>query len=185
MLSLAQFSGEESELLVSLPYRVGLYVSYVDDEEGDTDDAREMQSLKSCIQAIAALPQERPFAAAVMKETLRLHFEWKRWNKNPYGQICEDAARAISLLKSKADEETVKSYAAALMEIAETVARANGEFSAFDQEDEDKKDGIFSSILKKVAIKFSGMPPEDAGHPMNISASEDSALSRLSSALRI
>lgn len=182
MTSLAHFSAEEAELLISLPYRVGVHMSHIDDEDGEVDDRREMASLKACIQAVAALRNDRPFAAEIMKETLRLQFEWSRWAEKSF-DIFDDAARAVSLLKSKAGEGTARSYAATLMEIATAVARAYGEFSTFDEEE--RQSGILGALLGKIIEGFSELAPEDEGHPMNVSASENEALARLSSALKI
>lgn len=183
MTSLAHFSAEEAELLVSLPYRIGVHMSHIDDEEGEIDDKREMASLESCIRSVAALrQQDRPFVSEVMRETLRLRYEWLRWAENSLA-VYKDAERAISLLKLKAGEKTARSYAASLMEIAAAVARAYGEFSTFAEEE--RKSGIMGALFSKIIEGFSELAPEDEGHPMNVSASENEALARLSAALKV
>ena len=63
MTTLSDFSASELELLVSLPYKVGVYVSHADDEDGEVDDEREMAALESCIKAIASLREDKPFAS--------------------------------------------------------------------------------------------------------------------------
>lgn len=182
MTSLAHFSASEAEILISLPYRIGVFISHADDAEGERDDRREMAALKSCIRAVVDQHRDRPFAAEVMKETLRLEFEWPRWAEKAFA-VHGDAEKAVSLLKSKAGESTARSYAASVMEIAAAVARAHGEFFSGpeDEQDQSALTAFFSRIIGELSV----FTPEDAGHPMNVSASENEALTRLSAALKV
>ena len=182
MTDLSHFSASEFELLVSLPYRAGIFVSFADDLDGEDDDAQELKMLETTLKAIAALHNDKPFLAHIFKETLRLKSEWSRWETKAFN-ISDDARSAISLLKSKAGEGAAKQYRAALMEIATTVAQAYGEFGQFD--DAEKNAGLFGSLVAKVVGGFSGLGDDDKNHPMNVSASEESALSELSAALKV
>jgi hypothetical protein len=181
MTDLSQFSASESELLISLPYRVGIFISNADDVEGESDDKHEMQMLEETLKAISKLARA-PLVAQIFKETLRLKFEWKRWYEKSF-DVSADARSAISLLISKADEDTAKAYRAALMEVASTVAQAAGEFEQFDEIEEGG--GLFSGLVSKIVSGFSNLSDDDLNHPMNVSASEDGALSTLSAALKI
>jgi hypothetical protein len=182
MTDLSQFSASEFELLVSLPHRAGIFISFADDLDGEDDDERELKMLETTLKAIAGLHKDKPLLAAIFKETLRLKSEWARWETKAFN-ISDDARAAISLLKSKAGEGAAKQYRAALMEVATTVAQAYGEFGQFD--DADKNAGGFSALVSKVVSGFSGLGTEDKNHPMNVSASEESALSELSAALKV
>ena len=182
MTDLSQFSATEFELLVSLPYRAGIFVSYADDIDGDSDDENEMAMLVAALNAIGVLHAGNPFLSKLFKETLRLKSEWPLWQTKAFN-ISGDAQMAISLLKSKGGETLAKQYRGALMEIATTVAQAYGEFGQFD--DVAKDPGLFGGLVAKVVSGFSSLSTEDKNHPMNVSASEESALSELSAALKV
>ena len=181
MSSLADFSDDERALLVCLPYKVGVFVSYADDESGERDDEREMDRLEECIMAIAGLHVSKPFTAEIMRETVEMRDKWPQWAAQSW-HVPDEAARAVKLLQARASETELKNYSAALMEIATTVAQAYGEFGEFD--DPDEGGGIFGSILTKVTKNLSVLTQDDDAHPMNISAAEDTALSRLRAALK-
>jgi hypothetical protein len=174
MTQLVAFTAEETDLLVSLPYRVGVWISHADDIEGEADDERESKALHSCIKAIAKIHQEQALIVEIMAETLRRRAQWNDWTENSFHALTE-AQKAVAVLRTKGTATDIKHYRAALMEIAASVARAHSEFGAFD---EAESEGIFT----KIAGAFSSLA--DADHPTNVSASEDSALSRLAAALR-
>lgn len=95
--------------------------------------------------------------------------------------VPDEAAQAKALLASRASESETKNYCAALMEIATTVAQAYGEFGEFDDEE---SGGLFGSIVGKITSSLSALSSEDANHPMNVSAAEDTAISALRNALK-
>jgi len=181
MSSLADFSDDERALLVCLPYKVGVFVSYADDESGERDDEREMDRLEECIMAIACLHVSKPFTAEIMRETVEMRDKWPQWAAQSW-HVPEEAEKVVNILKSRVSDEELKNYRAALMEIGTAVAEAYGEFGEFD--DPDEGGGIFGSILTKITKNLSGLTQDDENHPMNISAAEDSALSQLRSALK-
>lgn len=181
-MEISDLSGHELELLASIPYKVGVYVSHADDEDGEIDDEREMKALSSCIKAIAGLHEDQPVVADIMRQTMAMHGDWPKWASFSF-RAPEEAAQAMSILKSKAGEQTQKNFRAAVMEVATMVAQAYGEFGEF--ENDDMGDGLFSGIVSKIAGKLSALGQDDAGHPMNISAAEDTALAEISAALQI
>lgn len=181
MTHLSEFSGQESELLMSLPYKVGMYISYADDEDGEHDDVAEQKALKHCLKAIIPLYDEKPFVQDILKKSMSFQSEWERWGTQAF-HAPREAEKAITLLRSKASLNELKSFRAALMEIATTVAQAHGEFSSFDEEEQESG---FSALVGKIVGGFSGLSKDDDNHPMNISASEDSAIQTLKEALTI
>ena len=182
MNALSVFSDEEITLLVSLPYKVGVWVSHADDEEGEADDEREMKALSTCLKAVARKYDGPGLVDDIARETLKREKFWLEWTDQSYN-ILPDCEKALALLKEKAGLQDAKNYKAALLEIAATVAQAYGEFNSFDEIPEDE--GFFGRIVKKVVGGVVGLSKDDANHPMNISASEDSALSQLAAALVI
>ncbi len=180
MASISDFSGSELELLACLPYKVGVFVSHADDADGEVDDDKEIAALETCIKVIARLHEGKPFTSEVMKQTLAMKTEWPRWAAQSFN-AAEDARNASSLLQGRVSEAECKNYRGALMEIASTVAQAYGEFGEFDEED--SSGGIFGGLVGKIAGTLSSLSADDANHPMNVSAAEDSALAELKSAL--
>lgn len=181
MTHISEFSAEEVECLISLPYKVGLYISYADDEHDEDDDDKEKDALEASIKAVAGLYEEKPFIQSVAEQTLALKSEWPRWATGAF-QVEAEAQKAVSLLSSKASKDELKAYRTMLVEIATTVAQAHGEFNSFDAEEQ--KSG-FGALVGKIVSGFSGIDKDDDNHPMNVSAAEDSAIETLKQALRV
>lgn len=182
MTSISDFSGSELELIISLPYKAGVFISHSDDEDGEVDDEKEMSALASCIQAIAKLHDDKPFTAEVMGQTLAMKSEWARWAEEGIFQTPKYAQQAVALLNGRASEQEVKNYRAAILQIATTVAQAYGEFGEFD--DEDSGGGLFSGLASKISGALSSLNADDDNQPMNVSAAEEAALAELRAALK-
>lgn len=182
MSFLSQLSAAEYELVVSLPYRAGVYVSYADDVDGEGDDAREAGALEAALRAVSDMQKNSGIACEIFIETIRMKSEWSRWQGKAF--IIEDDARAaVALVKGRAGIDAARAYGAAIMEVAAAVARAYGEFGQFDEIE--KNPGLLKGLVARVASGFSGLTQDDRDHPMNISASEQGALSTLAEALRV
>jgi hypothetical protein len=174
MTSLSAFSADEAELIASLPYKVGMWISYADDADGESDDAKEAKILSTCLRQFAKLHADKPFLSEVMKESLRREDRWVHWADQSF-TVLNDIKKAVPILRTKVSADEIKALKRALMEIGTAVAAAFGEFGTFDDESE----GLFTKIIGK----FSGLGEGDSGHPMNVSASEDSALENLRAVL--
>lgn len=174
MTKLADFSGVEADLLVSLPFKAGIFVSHAEDEEGEQDDEKEINALQHCIRIIANNPEGDAFVKEVAAETLKSKDQWEAWTEQSF-RAPEEARKAATLLTARVPEATFKKYRSALMEIAGAVALAYGEFGM--EEDE----GFFTKIMDRL----SRLSHDDKGHPMNTSPAEDSALSALAAAFKI
>jgi len=174
MTSLSAFSKDEIELIASLPYKIGMWISYADDADGEADDEKEARILSGCLRAFAKLHEDKPFLSEVMKESLRREDKWVDWADQSF-TVVQDIKKAVPVLRTKASADEIKALKRALMEIGTAVASAFGEFGGFDDESE----GIFAKIIGK----FSGLVDSDSGHPMNVSAAEDSALENLRAVL--
>lgn len=177
MTDLSTFTNEEKELLASLPYKVGIWVSYTDDVDGEGDDRNEIKALEHCLNEFARQSEGRPLVSSVIKETFHLKAKWAVWADQSF-HVLKDVEKAVGVIKAKGTPQDYKAFRAVIMEIAAAVAQAHGEFSHFD--DEEAKT-IFSKIIGKLA----SLAEDDKGHPMNVSAAEDSALSKLAAALKI
>lgn len=182
MTSVSDFSASELELLASLPYKVGVFISHADDEDGEIDDEKEIAALEACINAIAGLHEDKPFTAEVMQQTLQMKTEWPRWAEEGIFQTPKYAQQAVVLLQGRASEQELKNYRSSLVQIATTVAQAYGEFGEFD--DDDTSGGLFGGIVSKLSSAVASITADDDNQPMNVSAAEDTALAELKAALR-
>ncbi|MCB1650444.1 MAG: hypothetical protein KDI46_00160 [Alphaproteobacteria bacterium] len=179
MSELSIFAPDEVELLARALFKVGAWISYAEDEEGEADDEQEMKALAACIRAVAKKHDGPGLVDDIARETLARQDQWENWAEDSFHAL-DECAQAVALLKSRAPASDVKNYKAALMEVAVTVAQASGEFGQYDDEDI----GLFGALLGKITGAFSGLTADDAGHPMNVSAAEDEALGRLRKLLK-
>ncbi|MCB1682776.1 MAG: hypothetical protein KDI61_07620 [Alphaproteobacteria bacterium] len=175
MSELSVFSPEDTELLISLPYRVGVSISYTEDEEGEMDDVYEMEALEACIRQIAKLHEKSPLVSEIAGEILRRKDMWPKWSNQNIFNIAPDCEQAARVLKPIVSSQELKSYKKMLLEVATAVAQASGEFG-----DVHEKKGFFGRIMEKVVGSFAN---DDKNHPMNVSAAEDSAIEAIRQAL--
>lgn len=175
MTQLSAFTPEEADIIISLPYRVGINVSHVEDEESEVDDEREMSALESCFKEIVKLHKDSEFNREVAEEILRRKSLWSKWSQGTFN-VVPDCERVVRLLKPILSQDELKSYKKMVMEVATSVAQAYGEFG---DTQEDK--GFFGKIMKKIVGGFAN---DSSGHPMNVSAAESDAISRIREALK-
>lgn len=181
MSELEVFSDDEVELLASVMYKVGVWVSHADDEEGEEDDILEMKALGACIRAVAKKYDGPGLVDDIAREVLARQDQWEDWADYSFN-VLPDVERAVSVLKAKGTAQDVKNYKAALVETGTTVAQAYGEFGQFDEDDE--SGGVFGALLGKITGGFAALGADDKDHPMNVSAAEDEVLGRLKAALK-
>lgn len=174
MSQLSVLSPEDAELIVSLPYRVGISISHTEDEEGEADDEQEMEALEACIKQIAKLHEQSPFVSEVAAQVLKSKDKWGKWSQATFN-IAPECERAARILKPVLSAQEFKSYKKMLLEVASAVAQAYGEFGMAPE-----KKGFFGRVMEKVVGSFAN---DDKNHPMNVSAAEDSVLTAIRAAL--
>ncbi len=179
MTQLSCFSDEDIKTIISLPYRVGINVSYADDEDGERDDEAEMRALEACISEVAKLQEGEGLVKEVATKVLDSKDDWDSWSQGVFNiePLCE---KAVLALKTHASDDEIRSYIKMIVEIATTVAQAYGEFG--EEIEPDK--GFFAKAANKIASRFAGLSGDDANHPMNVSASESDAISSIIAALK-
>ena len=177
MSDLAGFSAEEIELVSSVLYKVGVWVSHADDVDGEEDDEHEMKALGACIRAVAKRYDGPGLVDDVAREVLARTDRWEEWTDYSF-DVLPDVRRAVAAIKLHGTKDDVKHYKMALVEVVQTVAMAYGEFGQYD---EDENKGGFGALLGKITKGF-GSDHKD--HPMNISAAEDGVLEELKAVLR-
>jgi len=173
---LHDMSPQERELIVGLPYRVGIWMSHMDDEEGGEDDRKEREATMNIINGISQSIEVPAFVREIMQEVVTHKDSWQDWEKNSM-DIIPDAKRVADLLKQQIGAKDRRNYKRLLLKIAGSVAGAYGEFGEMEKEKglmDRVRDWLSEGSKKKQAIDF-----------MNISPSEDAAIKELMAALRL
>ncbi|MFP4097512.1 MAG: hypothetical protein ACLFP8_01030 [Alphaproteobacteria bacterium] len=182
MTILSSFTSEEAELIISLPYRVGMHVSYSEDEDGERDDELEMKALKTALREEAQAEDGNSVVQEIAGATLESEDKWEAWGQGVFNiePLCE---RAVATLRTQASTEDVKAYVKMCLNVASSVARAYGEFGEDGAAQDNSGSGIFGRIMGEISKAVSG-GGADAHHPMNVSAAEDSAIERIAQAMK-
>ncbi|MCK5374160.1 MAG: hypothetical protein KAJ40_02650 [Alphaproteobacteria bacterium] len=182
MTILSSFTPEDAELIISLPYRIGLHVSYSEDESGEQDDKLETQALEKTLLSVMQKKEENGLLAhEVVESLLASKDKWESWSQGVFNiePLCE---KAIVTLKTQVDSEEIKDYIRVCLSVASEVAHAYGEFGEGD--DMDAGDGIIVKIIAEISRMIPGTKGQEAHHPMNVSATEDSAIARISDVMK-
>lgn len=181
MSFLDDLTAEQRDLLVRLPYRVGLKVSQSDDTGGDQSDEEELRALESLITAYSQEVFGAETVQFIVSETVSRKKEWAGWSHN-LDTVEAECHQAIDLLATCVDEKEVSAFKNHLIEIGESVALAFREY------------GERTPILDKIKVyivyyqgKFKasreGKRYKDWEQFLNISLHERRALRSIANAL--
>lgn len=187
MSTLKSLLPEDVELLAGLPYRVGVWMSHIDDDETtNVDEEKEMAALIRIITAIAKIHERSPFVKEITGITLTNEPYWRQWFLQSRN-VLPDCQRAVALLEDYLNPRDLNEYRRTLMQVARTVAEAYGELDIIqrDRPPEPENENILGNFLKKVVGKFKD--DDDDGEmdkTANISDVERAAMKELAQALR-
>jgi hypothetical protein len=178
MSDLTKFSNEELGLVVSVPYRVGVWISNVDDNTGSkVDDRNERKALEATIEALAGKSKKLPFAAAIMREVEKNKAVWSSWDHaTATDVILADVEKAIEICKAKTNAGAVKQYKQTIWKVGIVVAQAYGEH--IDPDNEMHVDRFFQWVGSLGGGVKLGKNPE------NMSSKEKEALNKLRAILK-
>lgn len=176
--TLSNLMPEDAELVVSLPYRVGVWISHLEDEPGATDDRQEQAALVRTLKAVSRKFEKSDFVRAVAAETLAHQKKWPEWMSRT-GAVLDDCRKIMRFLETQIGKENEQHYRRFLMHVADVVAEAYGEFGL---DDGDKGESLLGELIEKAASRIRG---EDIGSAMNVSAAENEALEELAEILKI
>lgn len=136
MSFLDQLTTDQRDILVSLPYRVGMLVSQSDSSGGDESDDLELQTLSNLLHGYAQEVFGAETVQYIISETVKRQNDWPRWAKE-LDTVEGDCHRAVDILSDAVDEKEVSAFKQHLMEIGESVALAfreyNGSLPLFDK----------------------------------------------------
>lgn len=182
MSFLETLTDNQRHILVSLPYRAGLWVSQSDKSGGGDSDARELQVLDNIISGFAADMFGSETVQLIMMETVRRKEQWPAWAKQ-VSSVLEDSRFALDVIAQYADAKDVAAFRNHLMEIGEAVALA---FREYDSLGVGAKVALYIDFLRS---RLKKPPPgqnvryKTLHEFFNISPSERRALGTLADAL--
>ncbi|HEY8189923.1 MAG TPA: hypothetical protein VIF12_04515 [Micavibrio sp.] len=181
MSYLDTFTQDQRNLLVALPYRVGLWVSSSDTTGGDDADKAEMIALSSIVTSYAEDYLKSEFVQALMEEMISRSAEWSQWGRN-LDEVAGECIRAVSMISERLDRKDAMSFKYNLMEIATSVAMAYRELD--HNQSFLFKLRVYSRVMiDRKRAKQGGRITGTLTEMMNISAAEQAALDSLSRAL--
>ena len=178
MANLSNFTSEERELIVSIPYRVGMWISDSDDNENSQfDDKRERQALELAISKMAKSHKKMPFAAEIMRDVQANKNMWQNWSQNSAeNDVLQDIQKAIIVCKDKTSKKEVSQFKQTVWNIGIIVAQAYGEH--IDPDNEMHINRFFAWLGSLISAPSLRKAPE------NMSPSERTALKKLRAVLK-
>jgi hypothetical protein len=177
-MQLKEFSGEDRALLISVPYRVGMWISNVDDIKGSSrDDRRERQTLSIAISRLAKNHRKMPFAAAVMQAIDQQKAQWPQWQSNiSEASVLGDLEKALNAVIGSGTKRDLSEYKHAVWQIAMVVAQA------YDEDDDPDNEMHIDNFFEWVGGFV--IKPKLKKRPDYISAAEKQALKKLKAILK-
>ncbi len=138
---LDQVTRDERELLASLPYRVGFWMSQCDDSGGDESDEQEAIVLNGLIEGFAREVFGAELTQYIMMDTVANKARWEEWGAMDFKSVPEDCRVAKRILSQYGDDKDVRAFAHHLVEIAEAVAMSFSEYQ-------------YASIFEKIRMYY-------------------------------
>lgn len=172
---------EQKQMLVRLPYRVGLWVSKSDSTGGDDSNEQEIMALETVILTYGEDYCKSEFTQSLMEETIASYDDWAKWEEN-IRRVPEECKQAIYILGNEIGTKELGSFKESIFDIGETVALAYREIDAEHNLATNIKVQI--RILQKKWQAFRYQYPFSLDHALNISPAEELALGELKIALR-
>lgn len=181
MAHLEDFTKDQRDLLVALPYRVGCWISASDDTGGGDADEAERQALNVIVTGFAEDFCKSEFVQAMMEETIARESEWEQWTHH-LEDVPAECIRATDLLLERLDRKELTSFKLTMMEIATSVAMAYREFDHSD--DISHRIKVYGRvIIERLRNMVTGQRARSVDEFLNISESEQRALDTLASSL--
>jgi hypothetical protein len=181
MSTLDLYTEQERQLLVALPYRIGLWISMSDETGGAEADEYERQALASLLHGFATDFCKSEFVEELMRETVAKTDQWPAWSNN-INAVLMEVKQALSLIREKQEYNDVESFRTSLGEIAESVALAFREYD--DDPNFFERCSVFMRYAReRIKSRMKGQLPRPLEDFYNISAAEDQALKALANAL--
>lgn len=176
---LDDFQDDDRAMIVSMPVRIGYWMSGIDDAPGtERDDEKEELALERAVKAVFQKTGDNAFSNDVAEFSLSSRADWPVWKKTA-ATVLNDLPRVLSLVRATLPADAAKGYAKALYYVAVVVAQAASEEGG---EDDLTREVMGSGLLNKIIDRLS--VKTDASVPENVSAREKAALQKLMEVLK-
>ncbi len=169
---------------MSLPFRVGLYISESDQTGGDESAEAERKALENIVTFYVEDTVKGEFAHEVMLHTLNSKAKWVEW-ANDIHKVPEECLNLTYMLKDAIEPKEILAYKQNLIEVAIAIAQA---YCEFDENSSalTKLEAYFTLFLKRMQAMFGGEKMEPSNdYVLNISPSERAAIELLSKNLDV
>lgn len=177
MTFLDQLTEDQRNTIISLPYRVGLWVSDADKDGGVEATQHELQALSNIIHGFAEEMFGSETMQHIMSQTLAQKARWAEWKGN-IKSVPEDCRIAVDIISEHTDPKDVAVFRMQLMEIGEAVA------VAFHENDRSSR---FTAYIAYISSQFGKKAQRWRARSFNdflrISINEHKALITLEKAL--
>lgn len=169
---------EEQSLLVSLPYRVGYWISQSDQRGGKEASHAEMVALETIVISFIEDFCKSEFVEGLMGRTMKAKSEWPSWQAG-IEKLPQECQAALASLRPYLDRDTFESFKHNLFDIALNVAQAYQEDESASFRDK------FIYWKSCLAARLKRQPLPDFESIRRISVQEAKALVKLASILEI
>ncbi len=175
---MSNLSPTDKALMVSLPYRVGIWISQIDDiENRKMDDKREEAVLEVAIEKMAQSHRKMPFAANIMSQVQKSKNNWKQWKTiSDEKTVLADLENILDKSETVLKPDQVKQYKQAVWQTGILVAQA------YDENHDPDGEMHINHFAEWVGSFFSA--PKLRKAPENMSEKEKSALKKLRAVLK-
>lgn len=183
MTYLSLLPAEIQDLVVRLPFRVGLYISESDQTGGDESAEAERKALENIVTFYVEDTVKSEFAHEVMLQTLNLKSKWGGWGKD-ITKVPEECWAVVKAMAGIVPEKEIMALKHNLLEVGITVAQAYCEFDE-SASTLNKIEVYVAIFLRKLQAIFGGEPALSGDSSLNISPAERSAIKLLADTMGI
>lgn len=173
---------QQKQLVYSLPYRAGLWVSQSDSSGGVESDEKELRALANIIEGFTGEVFGSEIVQHIMAGTMQNREKWKDWSRD-IEQVPQECEQAVDILLSHFDIKEVSAFKLRLMEIGEAVAMAFREVDE-NTSSSTKMHMYMLFVITKIGSIFKSGITKTFDEFMNISLEERKALTELARALQ-
>ncbi len=179
MTDLYSLDERKKEMLSSLPYRAGLWMSMADNT-GESSEEEEIRVLNNIVDGFARDVFGSELVQNIMTETFKSKDRWPVWAKET-GNVLQDCSDCVALVRQLGDDKDVTAFRDRIMEIAEAVAMAFSEYEDLDFFEKLKLNMQYMSETSKAKKNGDAVLPKHQF--FSVSLKERKALRALSRAL--
>lgn len=174
---LGNFLPEEQDLLIGIFYRVGFWISHIDDTDVETvSEDKEQKQMLAALNKVAN-SKAPELVRDIAAEAVRRSGDQARWLSRE-DDLLGDAGKAAQLVRMQGTVEDYNSFRKSIMFVATAVARAYRE-----EPEHAEQEGALARLLDKAGGLLGSVTDREGQQDLNISPAEDTALHELSSAL--